>query len=112
MKPEMHAAKRTRDAGRARARSLTWWAAVAATAVTGIGAGVAAATVPGHNVAQAQTSSPAGDGSGGSDPGAITDPGSASSDPGSISNPGSGGSTPAQPPSVGRGRPSIVSGGS
>ena len=105
MNPEMHAAKRSRDEGRARARSLTWWAAVAATAITGIGAGIAAATVPGHNVAQAQTSSPAAGGSGGSDPGAITDPGS-------ISNPDGGGFTPAQPPSVGRGRPSIVSGGS
>ncbi|MBV8526995.1 MAG: hypothetical protein JOZ75_01630 [Candidatus Dormibacteraeota bacterium] len=67
-----------RDEGRARARRLTWWAAGAAAAVTAAGAGIAAATVPGHTVdAQAQTApSSAGDapnnGSGGGfDPGSV-----------------------------------------
>jgi hypothetical protein len=106
----MLAAARSRDEGRARARSLTWWAAVAASAVTGIGAGIAAATIPGHNVAQAQSAAPSA-GSGATDPGAVT-PGSGS-DPGSITDPGGGGFTPAQPPSFGRGSgPAIVSGGS
>lgn len=94
MDPDLTAATRSRDEAQARARGLTWWAAVAATAVTGIGAGIAASTIPGHTVAQAQAASqPAG--------------GATSADPSTgIFNP------PAQPPDQGGAAPVIVSGGS
>ena len=96
-------ATHVRDEGRARARRLTWWAAVAATALTGAGAGIAAVTVPGHTVdvrAQSAPSSPD-NGSGGSASGGGTDPTAGTNFP------------PAQAPQPGQGGgPLFISGGS
>ena len=46
-------AQRDRDQGLARARRLTWWAAIGATGATALGAAIAAQTIPGHALGQA-----------------------------------------------------------
>ena len=101
MDQEPRAASRPRVRDRDRARRLTWLAAAAATAVTGAGAGIAAVTIPGHTVAQAQPVPAAPSG------------GDQSGSQGTGDLGGGSSASPVQPPQVGTGRPGrIVSGGS
>ena len=95
------ASSRPRDRDRDRARRLTWLAAAAATAVTGAGAGIAAVTIPGHTVAQAQTVPAAPNG------------GDQSGSQGTGDLGGGSSPSPVQTPQLGTGRSGhIVSGGS
>ncbi|HEX6539094.1 MAG TPA: hypothetical protein VF155_07945 [Candidatus Dormibacteraeota bacterium] len=93
MEPEVAAAARSREEARTRARRLTWWAAAAAAAVTGIGAGLAVASIPGHAVDQTQAAAPPAESGGSGDTGGGFNP-------------------PAQAPQFGGSTPVIVSGGS
>ena len=104
------AAIRLRDEGRSRARSLTWWAAVGAAAVTAVGAAIAASTVPGRTLDQSQSTAPP-SGTGGGDPSG----GSGATDPGGSSDSGGGSIFQGNPPpqvAPGRGSPFAVTGGS
>lgn len=103
------AAARLRDEGRSRARALTWWAAIGATAVTAVGAAVAASTVPGRAADQSQTTSQAPNGDTPDGSGGTTDPGNPSDSGGGSAFQGN------QPPQVlpsRGGTPFAVSGGS
>lgn len=94
-------AQRDRDEGLARARRLTWWAAIGATGFTALGAAIAAQTIPGHALGQAPAAAA---------PATSTDNGSGSApvDP----NAGSANPPIQQPQSGGGPAPVAVSGSS
>jgi hypothetical protein len=89
---QLDSARLRRDLGLARARRLTVYTAVGATAFTGVFALVAATSLPGHTVTTTPATQP-----GVTDNGGVTQPGI---------------SAPIQPPQYGSGVPVAVSGGS